>query len=103
MSRLCVIELGYLTEKIVHNEVIKTHIFKKRYALRKSIRSKEFYDSATLGLKPEVCFEVNNFEFNDAVLLKYKKQTYSIIRTYAKSDEKIELYVEKFGGDVNDI
>jgi len=47
-----------------------------------SIGQKEFYEAHTSGMKPELKFEVRDFEYKDEDVLKYNKITYSIIRTF---------------------
>ena len=55
------------------------------FAEKKSVRQSEFYQAANQGLKPNIVFEIYAEEFNDAELVKYDGQDYSIIRTYQKT------------------
>lgn len=61
------------------------------YANKKSIRQSEFYQSMANGLRPELMFEIRQIEYSDQDKLKYNNKTYSIIRTYSKNDEILEL------------
>jgi SPP1 family predicted phage head-tail adaptor len=58
---------------------------------KKSIRQSEFYQAQATGLKPEIMFEIWAFEYLDEPSLEYNSKTYTIIRTYTKDDEHIEL------------
>lgn len=97
------IELGNLTETIEHGEPVSTMMFREIFANKKSVRQSEFYQAAIVGLKPEIIFEVNSFEFDNDEKLRYPVgdgKVYSIIRTYDKG-EIIELTVSSFvGGEV---
>lgn len=92
-----VIELGYLKQKIIHGEEVKSYDYKKRFANKLSIRSNEFYNSAKLGLRPEICFEVNNHEYQNAVRVRYQDEYYEIVRVFSSNNkETTELYLQKF-------
>jgi SPP1 family predicted phage head-tail adaptor len=64
------------------------------FAEKKSIRQSEFYQAAATGLRPEIMFEVNSFEYNNEPMLEYEGKTYNIIRTFQKDAETIELVCE---------
>lgn len=65
----------------------KTEVF----ADKQSIRQSEFYQAAATGLKPELMFVVRSIDYNQQSKLEYKSKTYTIIRTYEKDGELIEL------------
>lgn len=81
-----VIELGKSTESIVLSEVIKTYTWKTVYGNKKSVRSKEFYESRLVGMKPELMFEIRTVEFDEHEKVRYNSKEYSIIRTYEKGE-----------------
>ena len=91
------IELGNLVETIVKGEPVQSYEWREVYANRKSIRQSEFYQAGNIGLKPELMFEVHNFEFNNDEKVKCDGKEYSIIRTYDKGDV-IELTVTSHVG-----
>lgn len=91
------IELGNLVETIVKGEPIQLYEWREVYANRKSIRQSEFYQAGNIGLKPELMFEVHNFEFNNDEKVRYNGKEYFIIRTYDKG-EIIELTVTSHAG-----
>lgn len=92
-----VIELGNLVEVIEHGEPIQAMEYREVYANKKSVRQSEFYQAANVGLKPELLFEVNSFEFDNDERVRYNNKVYSIIRTYDKG-EITELTVTSFVG-----
>lgn len=61
------------------------------FAKKKSIHSSEFYQAAAKGLRPELMFEVHDFEYSGEHMLEYNEKLYKIIRTYEKGDGFIEL------------
>lgn len=81
-----------------YGDTISTEITTTVYANKLSIRQSEFYQAQSIGLKPEVAFEVRSFEYNGQGNLKFNNKEYSIVRTYDKG-EFIELICE---GVVND-
>lgn len=93
-----VIELGKSIESIEFSEVIKKIEWREVFANKKSIKQSEFYQAATIGLKPEILFEVYSVEFNEDEKVRYNGKEYSILRTYDKG-EITELTVTRFGGE----
>lgn len=67
---------------------------RKVYANRKSIRQSEFYQAMTTGLRPEIMFEVNIFDYKDEKKLKHEGKTYSVIRTYINESDHMEIVCE---------
>lgn len=90
-----VIELGNLVEHEEFGEVIENFIYRKVYANKQSIRQSEFYQGASVGLKPELLFEIRTVEFNNEEKLRYEGKEYMIVRTFNKG-ETIELTVTSF-------
>jgi head-tail adaptor len=86
MSWSDVIELGTLTEVTEYGETIVSYVYREVFADKKSVRSKEFYESRLLGLKPELMFEVRTSEYNEEPKLKFNSKVYDIIRTYEKGE-----------------
>ena len=56
------------------------------YGNKKSVRSKEFYESRLVGMKPELMFEIRTVEFDEHEKVRYNSKEYSIIRTYEKGE-----------------
>lgn len=70
---------------------VKDILKQKRYATVKSIRQSEVYQAGAIGLKPEIMVEIWKFEYSKEQFLEYENRTYKVIRTYERSDEKIEI------------
>lgn len=65
------------------------------FAQRMSVTSAEFYRASNQGLKPSLVFEIYEDEFRDADLLIYEDIEYSIIRTYQRTLDRLELVCER--------
>lgn len=65
----------------------------------KSIGSNEFYNAATSGLKPEIEFIIHGYEYSGESKVEFKSTLYSVIRTYKKNFEEIELTCQKVIGN----
>lgn len=61
------------------------------FANKKSIKQSEFYQAAAVGLKPEITFEIRSIDYEQELLLEYNNKSFTIIRTYEKENEFIEL------------
>lgn len=88
------IELGNLVETVEYGEVIRSMVWERRLANQLDDQRAEFYQAARSGLKPELTFEVNDFEYNNEEYIRYPAgeggTEYSIIRA-AKRDDMREL------------
>lgn len=73
-------------------------IQRKILASLSSVRQSEFYQAQVSGIKPEMVFEIRNFEYKGEDTILYNNKKYKIIRTYNKQDGIIELVCsEKIG------
>ena len=89
------IELGNLTETIVYGEVIQTMVWEKRLANRLDDNRTEFYEGASTGLRPELTFEMNGFEYSNEQFVRFPVETgiqYTVIRA-PKRGEMQELVI----------
>lgn len=84
------IELGNLVETIEYGEVVRSIVWEKRLANQLDDQRSEFYQAARSGLKPELTFEINDFEFNNEEYVRYNGKEYTIIRA-AKRDDMREI------------
>ena len=83
-----------LSESHATNDVgdaIPTTVRRKVFANKQSVRQSEFYQAQSTGLRPELMFVVRNADYSDEPKLEYKGKTYTIIRTYIKKGELVEL------------
>lgn len=81
------------------NEIIE-YEEREVFCNKTSITRSEFYNAASINLRPSIVFTINEFEYEDEEKLKYEGKIYSIIRTFKKTDY-IELTVGDKIGDYN--
>jgi len=85
----CKVDLGQVTESVVHGEPIRSTAWTTVFADKKSVRQSEFYAAANVGLRPELMFIVHAHEYDGHEMLRYPTSAgreYDIIRTYEKDD-----------------
>lgn len=71
------------------------------FALAKSIGTKEFYEAATAGLKPEIKFVIQDYlDYEGEKELAFNGFRYQILRTYKTQSNQLEITA---GGGVRDI
>ena len=74
---------------------------KEVYADVQGIRQSEFYQANATGLKPEKTFVIRAIEYNNEPKVYYNSKYYTVIRTYDKDGELLELVCsEKVGHEV---
>ncbi len=75
------------------------------YAQVSSVGGSEFFDAGQNGIRPAYQFIVYDVEYDNQQDVEYKGTMYRVYRTYRRSKDKIELYVEKRtgvnGGDLS--
>lgn len=76
---------------------IRTEIYKSILCGLKSIGRNEYYEAARAGLKPTKIFNVNSFEYNGELKVKFEDKYLKVIRTYTIGPEEIELICEGVG------
>lgn len=64
----------------------------------RSAGHKEFYAGRQAGLKPEFEFTIHAFEYEGQREVEYNGKRYSVIRTYSRGIEEIELICEAKAG-----
>lgn len=94
-SNICVLgrvieksnSIGDLIEVIEYDNEI--------FCNEKSIKSSEFYQAQSVGMKPELTLEIMLADYNKEKYVKYDdgfgEEEYKVLRTYKTSTEKIEL------------
>jgi SPP1 family predicted phage head-tail adaptor len=92
-----VAELGQLAETVVNYEPVKTWEYRQVYVNKKSVRQSEIYQAASVGLRPELMFEIRSQEFQNEERLRYNGKVYEIIRMYDRG-EITELVVVTWNG-----
>lgn len=64
-------------------------------AAEQQISRQEFYQAAQAGIRPARMFVVHPFEYHGEDRVRVDGNTYSVIRTFQRSDDELELYVEQ--------
>ncbi len=82
-------------------DIITVSTNRQVFANKKSIRQSEFYQAQATGLKPELMFEIRYMEYEEEKKIEYNNKLYSVIRTYTKNDETIELICEGVVNNAN--
>jgi phage head-tail adaptor, putative, SPP1 family len=71
------------------------------FVLVKSIGTKEFYEAATAGMKPEIKFVIQDYlDYEGEKELAFNGFRYQILRTYRTQNNQLEITA---GGGVRDI
>ena len=98
------IDIGKSIETIVKNEVLKSIDWTYRLANKLDDNRSEFYEGAAAGIKPEFTFEINDFEYNDEIFLRYPSgngTVYTIIRAPKRGEMRELVCTTLAGVDAN--
>ncbi|MFD1398654.1 phage head closure protein [Lacticaseibacillus suilingensis] len=71
-------------------------------ASKKELSMSEFYAAAQAGIRPEVELIVHAFEYDGQQTVKWNGITYSLIRTYQRNADEVELYLERKVSNIGD-
>lgn len=82
-------ELGVYTTQRIRREV---------FCNVSSVTASEFFEGGRSGLNPQFRMTMFVGDYDGEELLEYNGETFSIYRTYLKTTDTIELYVERKGG-----
>ena len=67
------------------------------FARYNSIGMKESYIALANGLKPEISFTIADYyDYNDETMLEYQGREYTILRTYRKKTNELEIVVTSY-------
>lgn len=64
----------------------------------RSISVNEFYEAGQNGLQPQYEFIMFGPDYYDEKIVEYHGQRYSVYRTYRRTSDDLELYVEDRAG-----
>ena len=76
-------------------DTVETEVKKQVFVNKKSIRQSEYYQALSVGLKPEIMFEVKSIDYADEKVIEYNSKPYNITRAYSKNGEVTELICQK--------
>ena len=99
----CLMKKSVVIELIKHDETstddwgnpVKNEERWQVFAEQMSVGQAEFYRAANQGLKPNFVFEIYSGEFRDADLVICDGAEYTIIRTYQRTLDRLELVCER--------
>ncbi len=77
-----------------------TRTRRKVFANVMSVTSSEWFEGGRNGLNPSFRITVFGPEYHGEKIIEFKRQYYSVYRTYNDRDDMIDLYVERKQGDV---
>lgn len=88
-----VCKLGMYEEKVNEiGDLVKNINFNKEvFCNEKSVRYSEFYQAQAVGMKPEIILEIMAVDYEKEKYVMYEEEKYTVLKTYKKSSEKIEL------------
>lgn len=62
---------------------------------KKELSMSEFYAAAQAGIRPTVELIVHSFEYDDQQAVEWRGHRYTVIRTYQRNADEVELYLER--------
>lgn len=90
--------VAYLvTESFTQNQygVMESSTTKhKVYVDVTSANQQEWFEGGRNGLNPQYRFTMFSFDYHNEKIIEYQNVQYTIYRTYYRSTDEIELYVE---------
>ena len=75
-----------------------TETKRKVFANVASVNASEFFEGGRNGLQPELTLTLFVYDYHNERIVEYNGQRYAVYRTYVKTDDTIELHVERRGG-----
>ena len=80
-------------------DIVEVETPRQVFADKQSIKRNEFYQAAATGLRPELMFVIRTIDYEQEPKLSHNSKTYTIIRTYEKDGEFIELICQGLVSD----
>jgi len=74
--------------------VIKTYTYRLVYVDEMSIRQTEHYQSAAVGLRPDIALKMRRLDYQGERRVRYESKEYEVLRTYAPNRDFIELVLQ---------
>lgn len=99
MDKTTVIKL--IKEHITYDEIkqkVVERTSREVYAQMRGIVRAEWFEAGRNGLKPEITFVMNAFDYEGEKIIEHNGSVYGVYRTYIGRNDSIELYCEKKGG-----
>lgn len=65
----------------------------------RSVTSQEFFEANQAGMQPQLEFIMFGPDYEGERIVEYKGERYKVYRTYIRTTDMLELYVEKVASD----
>ena len=92
-------DVGYLCQEVIsfdsYNKPQKTFSKNLVFCNFKGVKRNEFYQAMAQGIKPELCIELKEINYNQESYFEYHGIMYRIIKTYPVKNECLELVCTK--------
>jgi len=82
-------------------QIVETSTEKMIYCNVRSVTRDEFYQAGETGIRPRWSITCFAPDYNNEEYCKLENKKYHIYRSYVKSNEEIELYLEDLVGVTN--
>lgn len=76
---------------------------RKVFANVKSVTSNEWFEGGRNGLNPQYRFAIFQFDYLGEKIVEYNGVQYTVYRTFNRSVDEVELYVELKKGNENTV
>lgn len=95
------VNINLIAETVTLDEINQetvTETSREVYAQMRSISRAEWFDAGRNGLKPDIAFVMQSFDYDGEKIIEWNGSRYGVYRTYYGKNDRIELYCEKKGG-----
>ncbi len=90
------IKLRTITESTdSYGDITQTVTSKEILADISSVGRNEFYSAQTAGFNPQIIFNIRKILYGNENEIEYNGEVYTVIRTYSKDNEILELICKK--------
>lgn len=81
----------------VYGNIIEEYSEREVFVKPRSVYANDFYNAATVGLKPEIVLVLNNVaDYEGEKMVLYNGELYTVIRTYQRPEkDALELTLER--------
>ena len=81
----------------VYGNILEEYTEREVFVKPRSVYANDFYNAATVGLKPEIVLVLNNVaDYEGEKLVLFNGELYTVIRTYQRPEkDALELTLER--------
>ena len=86
----------------VYGNILEEYTEREVFVKPRSVYANDFYNAATVGLKPEIVLVLNNVaDYEGEKMVLFNGELYTVIRTYQRPEkDALELTLERRLGSV---